>query len=274
MAEHSKAEAPEVEIKQSFGATNEGYLAGSIIVGAILISASIFYNFKLVLNKLDGGPAAAVSANAQAGQQAAAPAAQPQPQANAPQNNTGPVAVAERKDAPVLGQANAKVTMVDFGDFQCPFCQRFFNDSFGSLKSKYVDTGKVKIVFRHFPLPFHSNAQKAAEAAECASRQGKFWEYHDLLYKNGSGDGTGLAIADLKKYADGLGLNKGTLGFGKDKFNTCLDSGAAAAVVAQDIKDGQAAGVSGTPTFFINGKIMVGAQPTTAFEAAIDEALK
>jgi len=275
MAEHSKHEIPEVEIKQNFNSSSEGYLPGSIIVGAILISASIFYNVKLVLNKLDGPAVGAGNASAQVQQQAVAPAVQPsQPQGNAPQNNTGPVTVPERKDAAVLGKANAKVTMVEFADFQCPFCQRFFNDSFGAIKSKYVDTGKVKVVFRNFPLPFHSNAQKAAEAAECAYRQGKFWEYHDLLYKNGQGDGTGLATVDLKKYADGLGLNKGTLGFGTNKFNTCLDSGAAAAVVAQDIKDGQSVGVNGTPTFFINGKQLVGAQPTAAFDQAIEEALK
>ena len=130
------------------------------------------------------------------------------------------------------------------------------------------------MIFRHFPLPSHINAQGAAVASECANLQGKFWQYHDLLFKNGMADGTGLAVADLKKYADSLGLNSGTLGFSKNKFNQCLDSNATLNFVTGDQKDGSAAGVSGTPTFYINGKQLVGAQPFSAFQAAIDEALK
>jgi protein-disulfide isomerase len=164
--------------------------------------------------------------------------------------------------------------MVEFSDFQCPFCAKFFKETYSQIKSKYIDTGKVKLVFRHYPLPMHQNAQKAAEAAECANRQGKFFEYHDLLFENSQSDGSGLAMEDLKKYADQLGLNKGTLGFGKDKFNQCLDRGEAAETVKKDVSDAQSAGISGTPSFFVNGKKIVGAQPFANFEQAIEEALK
>jgi protein-disulfide isomerase len=267
MTEYPQHEVSEGEIKRQSNPLPEGYLAGSVIVGAILIAASIFYNAKLILKKLDTGLVAGTSVTAQ--NQPPLPGVQPsaQPQANA-QNNAGAmVAVPAREDVPVLGKDNAKVTFVEFGDFQCSYCQRFIDDTFGQLKSKYIDTGKMKVIYRYFPLPFHVNAQKAAEAAECAYQQGKFWEYHDLLYKDGQGDGTGLAAADLKKYAGNLGLNT-------DSFNACLDSGAAAAVVAQDVKDGQAAGVNGTPTFFVNGKQIVGAQPTATFDQAIEAELK
>lgn len=264
MTEPLQHKVSEGEIEQQSNPLPEGYLAGSVIVGAILICASIFYNAKLILNKLDTGLVAGTSITTQ--NQPAVPSVQPA--VGQPQNNAGAVvAVPARNDAPVLGKDNAKVTFVEFGDFQCTFCQRFINDTFGQLKSQYIDTGKMKVIYRYFPLPFHVNAQKAAEAAECAYRQGKFWEYHDLLYKNGQGDGTGLAAADLKKYAGDLGLDTGS-------FNTCLDSGAAAATVAQDVKDGQAAGVNGTPTFFVNGKQIVGAQPTDTFDQAIADALK
>ena len=239
----------------------ENVIAASIIVGAILISASIFYNTKLTLKEFaDGG-------SLKAGSQAAAPLAPAAPGQPAPAQPTGPVDVAERKDAATLGKSNAKVTFVEFTDFQCPFCQRFFTDAYKQIKEKYVDTGKVKIVFRHYPLPFHANAQKAGEAAECANRQGKFIQYHDVLFTKGQADGTGLDVASLKQYASDLKLNT-------SKFNSCLDNGETAQVVKDDMAAGQAAGVSGTPTMFVNGNRIVGAQPFTAFEQAIEAALK
>lgn len=240
-------------------------LSASILISAILLSATLFYNFKLVLKKMDVLASPAKSGDlAQAGQAALPAPNNPPPQVAPP---AGPVNVPQRADAPVLGNKNAKVSVEEFSDFQCPFCQRFFKDTFGQIKSKYIDTGKVKFVFRHYPLPFHQNAQKAAEAGECASRQGKFWPYHDVLFAKGQADGAGLAVADLKKYAADLGLNAA-------QFNSCLDGGQTAEIVKKDTADGSASGVSGTPTVFINGKKIVGAQPTANFEQAIEEALK
>ncbi|MEK7161751.1 MAG: DsbA family protein [Patescibacteria group bacterium] len=251
---------------------NHGYspptiIAGSIIAAAVIIALSIFYNTKLILNN-SGNSGGLVALQGNSAKGAAVPN-----QPSVPSQPTGPVKVNERKSAPVLGKSDAKVTIVEFSDFQCPFCKQFIDQTFAQIKSTYIDTGKVKLVFRHFPLPFHANAQGSAVAAECANQQGKFWQYHDLLFKNGKADGIGLATEDLKKYADSLGLNNGSFGFGKNKFNQCLDSNVTLSIVQGDQKDGQAVGVSGTPTFNINGKQLVGAQPFSAFQQAIDEAL-
>ncbi len=172
---------------------------------------------------------------------------------------------AERKDAPKIG--NGKVEIVEFADFQCFFCQKFFSEAYKEIKSKYIDTGKITLTFRHFPIPSHQNAQKAAEAAECAGKQGKFGAYHDVLFANGKPDGAGLAVSDLKKYAKNLGLDEGG-------FNKCLDNGETVALVQKDLTDGQKMGVSGTPTFFIGGEKIVGAQPFSVFEQKIENILK
>jgi len=103
---------------------------------------------------------------------------------------------------PVLGSSNAPVTMVEISDFQCPFCGKYARETFPQIKKEYVDTGKVKIIFKNFPLPMHPNAQKAAEAAECAADQGKFWEYKEKLFANQNN----LSVEDLKKYAQESGL--------------------------------------------------------------------
>jgi len=142
-------------------------------------------------------------------------------------------------DDAVLGNKNAPVTIIEFSDFECPFCGRFFSQTLPSIKKSYIDTGKVKLVYRDFPLSFHPNAQKAAEAAECAKEQGKFWEMHDLLFEKGVSGG----INSFKQYAKDLGLDT-------VKFNSCLDSGRYTNEVQKDSQDGQSYGVSGTPTFF------------------------
>lgn len=220
----------------------------SILAGAILISASIFYNTNSMVSKL-GGTGGAVAA------------------AGAKQAPSAPVKVNERSDAPVLGKKDAKVTIIEFSDFQCPYCKKFNDNTFAQIKKEYVDTGKAKIVFRHFPLSFHVNAEIAGEAAECANRQGKFWDYHDLLFKNGQADGAGLDSASLKKYAEQVGLNTA-------KFNSCLDNGETAEIVKKDFADGQAAGTTGTPSFYVNGVQVVGALPFASFSASIENALK
>ncbi len=238
-------------------------IAGSIILAALIISGSLFYNNKVLVESLSNQQLTGTTVNAPAA--AVVPPAAP----------TGPVAVKDRSDQPTLGSKDAKVTMVEFADFQCPFCKSYFQQTFPELKSKYIDTGKVKLVFRHFPLTqIHVNAQIASVGAECANRQGKFWPYHDLLYTNSQSNGTGLDKASLEKYADQLGLNNGTLGFGKNKFNQCLESNATLDIVNKDQAEGAKDGVTGTPSFFINGKQLVGAQPATAFEQAIEAALK
>ncbi|MBN1385935.1 thioredoxin domain-containing protein [Candidatus Woesearchaeota archaeon] len=165
-------------------------------------------------------------------------------------------------DDTVKGDKDSPVTIVEFSEFECPFCGRYYRDTYGQIMDNYVKTGKVKYVFRDFPLSFHQNAQKAAEAAECAGEQDMYWEMHDKLFESGVTGG----VDSFKQYAADIGLDT-------DDFNSCLDSGKMAAETAKDMQDGQAAGIRGTPGFIINGKLLSGAQPYTAFEAAINEAL-
>ena len=165
-------------------------------------------------------------------------------------------------DDPVLGNKNAPVTIVSFEDYQCPFCGRAFQQTYPLLKKEYIDTGKVKYVYRDFPLSFHPNAQPAAEAAECADEQGKFWEFHDGLYKNQES----LGLSLYTQLASQLGLDT-------NKFQQCVDSGKYRQEVQNDFAYGSQVGVSGTPTFFINGIMLVGAQPYQAFQQVIDAEL-
>jgi protein-disulfide isomerase len=165
----------------------------------------------------------------------------------------------ETGSAPARGNPKAPVTIVEFSDFQCPYCVRA-RPTVKKVREEYGD--KVRFVFRHFPLDFHAQAQKAGEAAACADEQGKFWEMHDLLWENTSK----LQVADLKAHAATLGLD-GTV------FAACLDSGRYASLVESDLAAGQGYGVSGTPAFFVNGRPLVGAQPFETFEQVIDDEL-
>jgi protein-disulfide isomerase len=163
-------------------------------------------------------------------------------------------------DAPAKGPASAPVTVVAFSDFQCPFCSRAV-PTVHQLETEYG--GKVRIVFKQFPLPFHDKAHLAAEAALAANEQGKFWQMHDKLFANQQA----LDRASLEKYAQDLGLDM-------TKFKAALDSGKFKDKVDAEDREGAAVGVTGTPTFFINGTRVVGAQPIDAFKAIIDKELK
>lgn len=200
------------------------------------------------------------------------------PTPQAPGDDGTPVKVSIDDD-PVLGDKNAKVTLIDFSDYECPFCKRHFTDTYPQLKKDYIDTGKVKMVFRDLPLSFHQNAPKEAEAAECARKQGGdsvYYKYHDQIFTKTTSNGTGLALDQLPIIAKELGLNV-------NQFQSCLDSGEFKAEVDKDLADAGKVGASGTPTFFIgkstsNGEIegikVVGAQPYSAFKVIIDEQLK
>jgi len=193
------------------------------------------------------------------------PAQRPQP----PQVST--VAMAGN---PMLGRKDAPVTMIEFSDYQCPFCKRFFENTLPTIKTQYVDTGKVRYVFRDFPLDrIHPQARKAAEAAHCAGEQGKYWEMHDLLFQNQRA----LQVEKLKEYARSLE------GLEPSAFDTCLDEGTYGAEVQKDYDDGTAAGIRGTPGFFIGrtgsgdtirGTFIRGAQPFQAFNQEIERQLK
>ena len=159
------------------------------------------------------------------------------------------------------GPAKAPVTIVEFSDYQCPYCSRAETTVQEVLK-KYGD--KIRFVYRDYPLPFHQNANIAAQASECAKDQGKFWEMHNAMFANQAK----LAQADLIETAGGIA------GIDKEKFKACLESGKFKDEVQKDANDGQKYGVSGTPTFFINGIPMVGARDVNSFAEIIDSELE
>ena len=164
----------------------------------------------------------------------------------------------------VQGAADAPVTIVEYSDFQCPYCERYFSETYSQIKAQYVDTGQVRYIFRHFPLQFHTEARPAAQAAECAGEQGGFWEMHDALFER-QADWSGNAEAEgvFAGLAEELGLDRA-------EFEACLSSDKYATKVEEDLREGLAEGVDGTPAFFINGVFLSGAQPFAAFRQQIE----
>ena len=170
-----------------------------------------------------------------------------------------------------LGDARAPVVMVEYTDFQCPFCQQFHNTAFAQIKANYIDTGKLRFVSRDFPLDFHENARRAATAGRCAAEQGKYWEMRHLMIVNAEQ----LKADNLITYAANVKLDV-------PKFRSCLESDRFKAQIDQDIAEGEIAGVQGTPSFVIgrieNDKLegvrLVGAQPYAQFDVRIQELLE
>ena len=161
------------------------------------------------------------------------------------------------------GEEDAPVTMIEFSDFQCPFCGRFFTQTLPLIQEQYINAGKVKFVYKDFPLEsIHPMALPAALAARCAGEQGKFWEYHDMIFENQAL----LSDSILRQWASDLGLNTAN-------FNSCLDSQKYLSEIRQDLQEGEAAGVRGTPGFLVNGQLISGAQPFSAFQQAIESQL-
>lgn len=223
----------------------------AVAVTLVLTMINLYATFRLG-RRIDALPGEAIVA--QRPTEEASPTSEPAPPSR--------VAVSVDDD-PVKGSENAPVTIVEFSDFECPFCLRFFAETLPLIEETYIRTGRARLVYRDYPLGSHQYAQKAAEAAECAGEQGKYWEYHDRLFENQGALGT----ASLKQYAQDLGLDEA-------RFNECLDSSQMAAEVKKDHGDGQAYGVRGTPTFFINGIRVVGAQPYEVFQQVIEQELK
>ena len=239
----------------------------AILLGSVVISIAILMHGGII--KI---------APKVAGNQAAAPVPSVAPaQQQAPQQPTS--AKVSIDDDPVLGNKNAKVTLVEFSDYECPFCKRHFDQVYPDLKKDYIDTGKLKMVFRDYPLPFHDPmATFEAKAATCAREQGgdgTYFKFHDAIFTKTKSNGNGLTKDEVYQFAADLGLNQASL-------KSCADSEKYAEEVKKDITDGGAAGVSGTPSFVIGksdptgtitGTIVVGAQPYSAFQAAIEPLL-
>ena len=199
-------------------------------------------------------------------------AAQPSQAAPAPADP--PEVLVSLEGAPFKGDKTAKVTLVEFTDYQCPFCARHFRQTWPQLEEAYVKTGKVKFVLRDHPIEaIHPLAFKAAETTHCAAEQGQYWEMHDRLFANQ----TTLARKDLSAHAQALGLDVGA-------FDQCLDSGKQAARIRRDVADSQKAGSRGTPIFFLGVtdpssaqlkavRVIRGAFPYDTFKDAIEELL-
>lgn len=168
--------------------------------------------------------------------------------------------------AQVLGEATAPLTLVEFGDYQCTFCTRFFNETESALKEKYVKTGKLKLAFIDFAINGRESVQ-AAEASQCAADQARYWDFHDRLYQERKGYNVGVFNKDnLVRYAGELGLDT-------DAFTDCFESRKHKDKVAETTSLSPYFGARGTPTFLLNGHLIAGAQPLTFFEAAIEQLL-
>ncbi|MFH1258049.1 MAG: DsbA family protein [Candidatus Micrarchaeota archaeon] len=245
---------------------NEGLyaVAIAIVVSVIILSGVIVYaansmnsNLGLINTNMQN---LKLNVNVQGGSQQLQGTSTPQATAT-PQPQPNQLNVVLDDTVPMKGNKDAKITIIEYSDFQCPYCERFISGAYPSILSDWIDTGKAKIYFKQFPLAqIHPYAEKAAEATLCAEEQGKFWEMHDKLFANQNA----LTVDDLKKYAADLKLDTA-------KFNACLDGGTKAADVNAELQEGVANGVTGTPSFFINGEQVVGAQPYAAFQQVLQK---
>ncbi|AFU58910.1 putative DSBA oxidoreductase [Candidatus Nitrososphaera gargensis Ga9.2] len=172
--------------------------------------------------------------------------------------------------SPLLGNPSAPITLVEFGDFQCPNCGRFARVTEPQIKEAYIDTGKINMVFRHFPV-IGPDSVTAAMASQCANEQGKFWEFHDALYNNQGAENSGWANANnMKAFASKIGLDR-------EKFDSCLDGGKYKGFVESDFNFARDYGLRGTPSFLIingdgsNPEVLTGAYPFATFKATIDK---
>lgn len=240
----SPAEEPRTGEPRGSG-QNPYIVPASIIIAGVLIAGAVLYS-----NRGAGDTAAVKNSVGGAAAQGVIPA--------------GDIA----GDAPFLGDPKAPVTVVEFADFQCPFCGRFFQTVEVPVVDQYVKTGKVKFVYRDFAF-LGPESEDAAVAARCAGEQGKFWEYHDYLYSHQQGENEGaFAKANLKKFA------RAVAGIDGVKFDACLDQERYMNAVRADTAAGKSYGVTGTPATFINGRLVSGAQPLAQFVSVIEEELK
>ncbi len=241
------------------------FLPISILVAAIVIGGAVVFATLYHGGSASGSGTVANAPQAAGNQAAAAPAA-PAPVTNTAVMTLGP------RDA-ILGNPSATVTIVEYGDYQCPYCGMFFDQTEPQIVQNYVNTGKVRMVFRDFPF-LGPESTAAANAAQCAEDQNKLWPYHNALYAakyadftSGGGEDDGFfSHAEFIKLAQQVGLNM-------TQFTSCINNNSDASIVTQEKAAATAAGVNSTPTFFINGQQIIGAQPYSAFQQALNSAL-
>ncbi len=258
-----------IEANFQEGAAEQVQGTPAFFIGGYFISGAQPYEvFDLVVTNIEDGTLEDIfreSYEAQVEEYRRQLAAQQQQQQQ-PQLPTEPVEINTDGDL-FLGDENAPVTIIEFTDYGCPFCGRHFENTYPFLKANYVDTGFVKYVFKDYPLSFHPEADEASEAAHCANDQDSFVEMHEVLFANqGQWSGNPEFMSLFVDYAVEIGLDETT-------FADCLNSGKYRELVQENIRQGQELGVTGTPTFFINGNAFVGAQPFQSFARAIDSIL-
>ena len=260
MNEHNHSEGEEVEVSvSSVARKRDMFLPVSILIAAVMVGGAIVF---ATLYR-GGSPAAPVGG------------ADNNNVVEATSTTANPAAAMTlgSRDA-ILGNANAKVTLVEYGDYQCPYCVQFFSQTQPQIIQNYVNTGKVRVVFRDFAF-LGAESTAAANAAQCAEDQNKLWLYHDALYAAKMGDDTNggseddgfYTTTEFLKLAQQVGLNMPT-------FTSCVDNNTDANVVAQEKGAAAAAGVNSTPSFIINGQMITGAQPYSVFQQALDSALQ
>lgn len=231
-------------------------VAAISLLGFILV-VSAGYQFKTGANQDNSRPIAQVNGGTNA------------PTPSQPDTNQPPakVNIAVKDIDYIRGDKNAPVTLIEYSDLECPFCKRF-HPNMEQLMTEFQ--GKVRWIHRHFPLSFHANAQKEAEASECVGKLGgadKYWSFIDKIYTRTTATGTGFALTSLPKLAREVGVSE-------SQFKTCLDSGEFATKVQTDLQEGTTFGVQGTPTTFVNGTPVEGAVPYEQLKAAVEQALK
>lgn len=237
----------------------------AILLGSVVIAIAILVSGGVI--KVKGKNEQVLSASS---------SAQVQPANNQAQDR---IVTASVDDDPILGKKEAPVTIVEFSDYECPYCKRHFDQTHAALKSDYIDTGKVKLVYRDLPLNFHQNANIEAQAADCARDQKgdeAYFKYHDEIFKRTTSNGTGIAVSTLPVIAKDLGLDV-------DPFQKCLDGAKFKDEVAKDYNDATAAGVDSTPSFLVGrssadgnvtGVLIEGAKSFSSFKSVIDALLK
>lgn len=229
---------------------NKTLIPGAIILAGVIIAGAVVYV------GLPKSPVAVVDPTIQDGNG---------------QRGAAPSAVADiikiKEGDFVLGNKSSKVVIIEYGDFQCPFCGKFFRETESQIKEQYVKTGKAAFLWRDFAF-LGEESFRASEAAHCAGDQGKFWEYHDKLFASQNGENQGaFADANLKNFARDIALDGA-------KFDLCFTSGKYRKTVEDSSAEGRSAGVSGTPATFVNGKLVSGAVPFATFKNLIEEELK
>lgn len=234
--------------------------SGGLVAAALILGASILGSAYWLAMSIDRGSAELAGLNESLKiAAAAAPAAAARPSAARGRPDPEKVQEFELGDAPIRGSESAKVTIVEWADFQCPFCVRV-NPTLEQIAKEYGD--KVRFAFKHLPLSMHAKARAAHQAAEAAHRQGKFWEMHDRIFANQKD----LSPETYLRYANEIGLDI-------DRYNSDIASSSVRKVVDDDLALAGKLGVSGTPSFFINGRFLSGAQPYGSFARVIDEEL-